>query len=114
MGRKVRSMRGEMIDFDLIQIKEQMSTIPEPIDVRARQDFIDRKLRRRLKKAKTKIAEGVNKVAKKQADIQPKAVIASEHPQQPLIDKTKTEENAQPLIPPTRRKITKQKARKTN
>ena len=50
MGKKVRSAKGELVDFDLLKIKEQMASAPPPTDVRARQDFIERRLRRRLKK----------------------------------------------------------------
>lgn len=52
MGKKVRSARGELVDFDLLKIKEQMASAPTPTDVRARQDFIEQRLRRRLKKVK--------------------------------------------------------------
>lgn len=51
MGKKVRSARGEILDFDLLKIKEKMTTKPAPTDVRRRQDFIDKRLRRRIKKA---------------------------------------------------------------
>lgn len=50
MGKKIRSARGETVDFDLLKIKEQIASAPAPTDVRARQDFIDKRLRRRLKK----------------------------------------------------------------
>lgn len=52
MGKKVRSARGELVDFDLLKIKEQMASAPTPTDVRARQNFIEKRLRRRLKKVK--------------------------------------------------------------
>lgn len=51
MGRKIRSARGEMVDLDLLKIKEQIAAAPAPIDVQRRSDFIERKMRRRLKKA---------------------------------------------------------------
>jgi hypothetical protein len=51
MPKKVRSARGVMVDFDLIAIKKQIAERPATNDVRARQDFIEKKLRRRLKKA---------------------------------------------------------------
>lgn len=50
MGKKVRSARGELVDFDLLKIKEQMASAPPPTDVRARQDFIEKRMRRRLKR----------------------------------------------------------------
>ncbi len=51
MTRKVRSARGTEVDFDLIKIKNQMATAPKPTDVKNRENFIDRKNRRRVKKA---------------------------------------------------------------
>lgn len=51
MGKTVRSARGSAVDFDLIKIKEQMASLPTNSEVRARQNFIEKKLRRRLKKA---------------------------------------------------------------
>ncbi len=52
MGKKVRSARGEMVDFDLLKIKEQIASTPKTVDVQAREAFIDKKLRRRIKKVK--------------------------------------------------------------
>lgn len=63
MPKKVRSARGEMVDFDLIAIKQQIAARPATNDVRARQDFIEKKLRRRLKKAaktKPEVVKGVD------------------------------------------------------
>jgi hypothetical protein len=51
-GRKVRSAKGEMVDFDLLKIKEQIASEPAPLDVKARQDHVDQRLRRRLRKVK--------------------------------------------------------------
>lgn len=50
MGKKIRSARGEQVDFDLLKIKEQISSAAPPQDVKMRQDFIEKRLRRRLKK----------------------------------------------------------------
>ncbi len=50
MGKKVRSAKGEMVDFDLLKIKEQIASAPAPQDVKLRQDFIEKRIRRRLKK----------------------------------------------------------------
>lgn len=49
MAKKVRSARGEQVDFDLLRIKQQIAARPVTQDVRARQDFIEKKLHRRLK-----------------------------------------------------------------
>jgi len=44
----VLSARGERVDFDLIKIKQQMATAPKAVTVKAREDFIDQKFKRRL------------------------------------------------------------------
>lgn len=49
---KVRSAKGEIVDFDLLKIKAQMTAAPKPVDVKAREDFIDKKLQRRLRRLK--------------------------------------------------------------
>lgn len=53
---KARSAKGVLVDFDLLKIKRQMSEKPISIDVKAREAFIDQKLRRRLRKIKTVVA----------------------------------------------------------
>ena len=44
------SARGEMVDFDLLKIKAQIAAAPKTIVVKAREDFIDQKFKRRLTK----------------------------------------------------------------
>ena len=51
MGKKARSARGQIVDFDLMKIKEQIASAPTPMEVKARQDFIESRLKRRIKKA---------------------------------------------------------------
>lgn len=50
MSKAVRSARGATVDFDLLRIKQQMASAPKPTTVQAREDFIDQKFKRRLKK----------------------------------------------------------------
>ena len=57
MPKKVRSAKGQVIDFDLLRIKQQLGEAPTPANVQARQDFIDQKMRRRVKRVKDQIAE---------------------------------------------------------
>ncbi len=47
---RVKSAKGKVIDFDLLKIKRQLDKKPITIDVKARQNFIDQKARRRLRK----------------------------------------------------------------
>lgn len=57
MPKKTRSAKGEMVDFDLLKIKSQIASTPKPTDVQKREDFIDKKLRRRARKIKKKVEE---------------------------------------------------------
>jgi hypothetical protein len=41
--RKVSSARGEVVDFDLLMIKQQLAAAPSNIEVARRQEFIDNK-----------------------------------------------------------------------
>lgn len=58
MSNTVRSARGVLVDFDLIRIKQQIESTPKPTNVQARENFVDQKFKRRLKKIKrTAIAD---------------------------------------------------------
>ena len=46
----VRSARGELVNFDLLKIKQQMADIPKPVVVEARENFVDNKFKRQLKR----------------------------------------------------------------
>ena len=41
MFKRVRSARGEIIDFELIHIKQQLAQVDLTVDVSARKDFIE-------------------------------------------------------------------------
>lgn len=43
MTRKARSARGDLVDFDLLAIKQQLATTPVPVAVDQRRKFIDEK-----------------------------------------------------------------------
>lgn len=43
MSRKARSARGDLVDFDLLAIKQQLATNPVPVSVNERRKFIDAK-----------------------------------------------------------------------
>lgn len=60
--RRTVSARGVLVDFDLMDIKSQIAASPRPVEVKAREDFIDRKLRRRMKKSTAVATEMVKKV----------------------------------------------------
>ncbi len=83
---KTRSAKGVMVDFDLLKIKRQMSEKPVTIDVKAREAFIDQKLRRRMRKIKS-VAAPVNVDSEVLAEIKPSD-------SEPLIEnETKVEDN---------------------
>lgn len=44
----VRSARGELVDFDLLRIKEQMASTPKQTTVQQREQFVDQRLKRRV------------------------------------------------------------------
>lgn len=50
IGKGARSARGEIVDFDLLRIKENLATSPKGSTVKAREDFIDNKFKRRLRR----------------------------------------------------------------
>lgn len=56
----VLSARGEWVDFDLMKIKQQIASAPKAVTVRAREDFIDQKFKRRLKKQTQSIIDQVS------------------------------------------------------
>lgn len=78
MPKKVRTAKGQIIDFDLLKIKEQMEAAPAPSNVQARQDFIDQKMRRRVKRVKEQIAEAKKNPKKlKPVDVAPDLEVQS-------------------------------------
>ena len=59
MSKSVKSARGEDVNFDLLKIKQQIASAPKPTVVKAREDFVDQKYKRRLKKAVRSVADTV-------------------------------------------------------
>lgn len=59
MAKTVRSARGQLVNFDVLEIKQQMASAPKPVEVAVREDFIDQKFNRRLKKLKKNITNQV-------------------------------------------------------
>ena len=106
MGKKIRSARGEQVDFDLLRIKEQIASSPPPMDVKKRQDFIEKRLRRRLKKVPApapKLDIKEEKDAEKVEDVKLAGTeTLSEEPK--MIDEVKTEEPKEEAPKPTTRR----------
>lgn len=55
MGKKVRSARGVMVDFDLMKVKEEIANA-QSVDVTDRTAFVEKRLRRRTKRSTTPVA----------------------------------------------------------
>ena len=55
MPKTTRSAKGETVNFDLLKIKSQIAAAPKTKEVKKREDFIHKKLRRRVKKINRKI-----------------------------------------------------------
>lgn len=55
--RKITSARGEVVDFDLLMIKQQLAAAPQNIEVARRQDFIDSKEQGKSSRKKPVIEE---------------------------------------------------------
>lgn len=68
MAKPVKSARGDLVDFDLLKIKQQIASAPKSTNVRAREDFIDQKFKRRIKKLKTDIISTAAPVAPTEED----------------------------------------------
>lgn len=66
---KARSAKGRMIDFDLLKIRQKLSAQPVTVDVKAREDFIDKKLRRRMRKTKIATAGPIDIEAEVKAPV---------------------------------------------
>lgn len=94
MSRRTRSARGEVVDFDLISIKEQMAAAVPPVSIAQRENLIDKRMKRRLKTAAT---AAMNLASESVVDSTP--IATAEEPSD-LIDATPEET------------LTKQKARK--
>lgn len=43
MSKQARSARGDLVDFDLLAIKQQLATAPIPVSVDQRRRFVDEK-----------------------------------------------------------------------
>ena len=49
-GTKARSARGEVVDFDILTIKQKLASKTKPVEVKEREDYIAQKSRRRRSK----------------------------------------------------------------
>ena len=69
MPRVVRSAKGKIVDFDMLKIKQQIASVPKPTNVKAREDFIDKRFKRRLKKLKRDVVAKTAETKEKTEDV---------------------------------------------
>lgn len=120
MPKKVRSAKGAIVDFDLIKIKEQIANSVPPADVKAREDFVDRRLRRRLRRST--VRPPAPKLPSKTVEVNP-TIPGTNKVQSEMIEEKDAPAKKEPNVkekaaartPSGRKKAaaTKQKARKT-
>jgi hypothetical protein len=106
MARTTRSIKGEIVDFDLIQIKQQIASQPAPLNVKEREAFIDKKVRRRTKKSK------VNP-AKLDVNVEPEIeeeILLEEDSIDPVEDTIEPSETVEIEEAPQPRKVRKKKS----
>jgi hypothetical protein len=86
MAKIARSAKGLKVDFDVLRIKEQIASAPKSTTVQAREDFIDKKFKRRLKRLTKEIIEQ-SKNPKPDVPVEAPVVAAEK---QPVKKKLKT------------------------
>lgn len=57
MARQTRSIKGELVDFDLFEVKRKIGEKPISADVKNREDFVYSKRKRGSKRAVEKMME---------------------------------------------------------
>lgn len=60
MANITKSARGASVDFDLLKIKQQIASAPKPTQVQAREDFVDQKFKRRLKRLNSAVTQNTS------------------------------------------------------
>lgn len=114
MSRKVKSIRGEWVDFDLIDIKNKIMTAPTPETVNQRERFIDKRRRRGSRKKvdemlaaqatnESAVRAGIEEAKRKrkaQLDAEPHIVIEDTIVSVPEV-------TAEPTATPPKRRIVK-------
>jgi hypothetical protein len=77
----VKSAKGEIVDFDLLKIKQQIADAPLSTKVAARQNFVDNKFKRRIKRTIQEV---------KSVEEAPEVVESSS--EEPVVTTSKTKE----------------------
>jgi hypothetical protein len=61
MARKATSIKGEVVDFDLLELKRKIGDKPVSADVKNREDFVYSKRKRGSKRAVQKMLDKTDK-----------------------------------------------------
>jgi hypothetical protein len=107
-------MRGTVVDFDLIDIKNQMAKAPKTADVHAREDFVDRRLRRRQRMAER--AKQALDAKAEVVDVEPETPVVKEeeevlaHVKEEVVAPEPEVEKVEVKKPVTKKKAAKKKA----
>jgi hypothetical protein len=81
MSRKVTSVRGVVVDFDLLAIKGQMSAKPKTETTKVRERFIDKKRRRTTRNTVDQVLS-----QQKQNEAQVRAAMAAPKEEQKAVE----------------------------
>lgn len=111
MARKTLSMKGEEVDFDLLDIKAKMQKGDKPLEVKTREDFVHMKRRRRGSTRFDDLLKKANKLEDKisKEENTPVSTPKAEKPtptQSPTTEE-KVKEETSPRRVKTKRKIIK-------
>lgn len=55
MNKKIKSAKGELIDFQLLKLKQTLTSSPITVEVKNREKFIENKLNRKIIREKNKL-----------------------------------------------------------
>lgn len=93
---RVKSAKGKILDFDLLKIKRGLAGKPISIDVKARQNFIDQKARRRMRKITKQATAAIDVDSEVLATVVPSKanplIGTSQEPTPQVVEVTKTED----------------------
>lgn len=109
MTKKVKTSRGADLDFDLLRIKEEISTAPQSLHVQNRKNYIEQRLRRRVKSALNNLPEAPKEEEKKvyEKAVEPLTVEAKEETAKDLLIEEQEVVKEEP-----KKKTTRQRARR--
>lgn len=55
MNKKIKSAKGELVDFQLLKLKQTLTSSPITVEVKNREKFIENKLNRKIIREKNKL-----------------------------------------------------------